>query len=358
MEKRTNRPARPLTERRQYFDSQNRPVPNRRNPREDQGRDEAPRFERSRADDGRTDEQFGEPRRRDEERPEGRRDEGSYREGSNREEGRRPSSSTSSDKPRYPHRPAQDRSIDMIFGLRPILEALSAGRTLDKIFLLRATKNSMTQDINALAREANVPVSMVPVEKLDNITRKNHQGAVAFVSPIDYMPLDNILAGLYEEGKTPLLLVLDRITDVRNFGSIARNAECLGVHAIVVPSHGAAQINGDALKTSAGALNLIPVCREHNLKQTLTFLRESGVQVVACTEKSDASLEAETVDLTGPLAILMGSEEDGISPEYLRLADHKLRIPMAGQISSLNVSVASGIMLYEVLRQRLGAVKE
>ena len=359
MEKRTNRPGRPVTERRQYFDSQNRPVPNRRNPREDQGRDEAPRFERSRADDGRGDEQFNEPRRRDEDRPEGRRDEGGFREegrreGGHHEEGRRPVSS--SDKPRYPHRPAQDRSIDMIFGLRPILEALSAGRTLDKIFLLRATKNSMTQDINALAREANVPVSMVPVEKLDNITRKNHQGAVAFVSPIDYMPLDNILAGLYEEGKTPLLLVLDRITDVRNFGSIARNAECLGVHAIVVPSHGAAQINGDALKTSAGALNLIPVCREHNLKQTLTFLRESGVQVVACTEKSDASLEAETVDLTGPLAILMGSEEDGISPEYLRLADHKLRIPMAGQISSLNVSVASGIMLYEVLRQRLGAV--
>lgn len=360
MEKRTNRPARPLTERRQYFDSQNRPVPNRRPARDDQGRDEGRPFERSRAEEGRfDDEQFGEPRPREEgrreeggNREEGRRYDNRRDEGGNREGGRRPSSS-SSDKPRYPHRPPQDRSIDMIFGLRPILEALSAGRTLDKIFLLRATKNSMTQDINTLAREASVPVSMVPVEKLDNITRKNHQGAVAFVSPIDYMPLDNILAGLYEEGKTPLLLVLDRITDVRNFGSIARNAECLGVHAIVVPSHGAAQINGDALKTSAGALNLIPVCREHNLKQTLTFLRESGVQVVACTEKSDASLEAETVDLTGPLAILMGSEEDGISPEYLRLADHKLRIPMAGQISSLNVSVASGIMLYEVLRQRL-----
>ncbi|MCA8831542.1 23S rRNA (guanosine(2251)-2'-O)-methyltransferase RlmB [Hymenobacter sp. BT728] len=245
----------------------------------------------------------------------------------------------------------------MIFGLRPILEALNAGRTLDKIFLLRGTKNSMTQDITALAKTANIPVSMVPIEKLDNITRKNHQGAVAFVSPIDYMPLDSILAGLYEEGKTPLLLVLDRVTDVRNFGSIARNAECMGVHAIVVPSRGAAQINGDALKTSAGALNLIPVCREPNLKDTLTFLRESGVQVVACTEKSDASLEAETVDLTGPLAVLMGSEEDGISTEYLKLADHKLRIPMAGQISSLNVSVASGIMLYEVLRQRLRAGK-
>ncbi|WP_317127464.1 23S rRNA (guanosine(2251)-2'-O)-methyltransferase RlmB [Hymenobacter metallilatus] len=321
MEKRTNRPARPLTERRQFYDSENRPVPNRRPAgRDGEGRPEGGRFEGSRAEGGRFE--------------------------GGRAESSRP------DKSQY-HRPPQDRSIDMIFGLRPILEALNAGRTLDKIFLLRGTKNSMTQDITALAKAADVPVSMVPVEKLDSITRKNHQGAVAFVSPIDYMPLDSILAGLYEEGKTPLLLVLDRVTDVRNFGSIARNAECMGVHAIVVPSRGAAQINGDALKTSAGALNLIPVCRESNLKDTLTFLRESGVQVVACTEKSDASLEAETVDLTGPLAVLMGSEEDGISPEYLRLADHKLRIPMAGQISSLNVSVASGIMLYEVLRQRL-----
>ncbi|WP_317196731.1 23S rRNA (guanosine(2251)-2'-O)-methyltransferase RlmB [Hymenobacter piscis] len=340
-------------------------MPNRRpNPRDDGrraddnrrfegSRADDDRFETSRADDGRFDDNRGDDNRPFGRRPEGER--GGRSEGSRGEGGR--GEGRFSDKPRYPHRPAQDRSIDMIFGLRPILEALSAGRTLDKVFLLRGTKNSLTQDITALAKAANVPVSMVPVEKLDNITRKNHQGAVAFVSPIDYMPLDSILAGLYEEGKTPLLLVLDRITDVRNFGSIARNAECLGVHAIVVPSHGAAQINGDALKTSAGALNLIPVCREHNLKQTLTFLRESGVQVVACTEKSDASLEAETVDLTGPLAILMGSEEDGISPEYLRLADHKLRIPMAGQISSLNVSVASGIMLYEVLRQRLSSSK-
>ncbi|WP_413775168.1 23S rRNA (guanosine(2251)-2'-O)-methyltransferase RlmB [Hymenobacter weizhouensis] len=313
MEKRTNRPGRPLTARRQYFDSENRPVTPRRPAAAREGHE------------------------------------------SRENEGRAADAGRGEFKPRYPHRPAQDRSIDMIFGLRPILEALNAGRTLDKIFLLRGTKNSMTQDIQALAKAANVPVSSVPIEKLDGITRKNHQGAVAYVSPIDYMPLDGILAGLYEDGKTPLLLVLDRITDVRNFGSIARNAECLGVHAIVVPSRGAAQVNGDALKTSAGALNLIPVCREPNLRETLTFLRESGVQIVACTEKSDASLETGAVDLTGPLAVLIGSEEDGISPEYLQLADHKLRIPMAGQISSLNVSVASGIMLYEVLRQRLQA---
>ncbi|WP_240935815.1 23S rRNA (guanosine(2251)-2'-O)-methyltransferase RlmB [Hymenobacter sp. HDW8] len=256
-------------------------------------------------------------------------------------------------KPRYPHRPAADRSIDMLFGLRPIQEALSAGRTLEKIYLLRGTKNSITQEITELAKAATIPVSLVPLEKLNDLTRKNHQGAVAFVSPIDYAPLDSILAGLFEAGKTPLLLLLDRVTDVRNFGAIARNAECLGVHAIVIPSRGAAQINGDALKTSAGALNLIPVCREPNLKETITFLQQSGVQVVACTEKADTSLETASVDFTGPVAVLMGSEEDGISPEYLRLADYKVRIPMAGQIGSLNVSVASGIMLFEVLRQRL-----
>ncbi|QNE40548.1 23S rRNA (guanosine(2251)-2'-O)-methyltransferase RlmB [Hymenobacter sp. NBH84] len=303
MEKRTDRPSRPVTERRTFYDENNRPVPRRDN------RDERPREPRA---DG--------------------------------------------DNPRYPHRPAADRSIEMLFGLRPILEALNAGRTLEKIFLLRTTKNSITQDISALAKAANIPVAMVPLEKLDGLTRKNHQGAVAFVSPIDYAPLDNIVARLFEEGKTPLLLILDRITDVRNFGSIARNAECMGAHAIVVPSRGAAQINGDALKTSAGALNLIPVCREPNLKDTIRFLHDSGIQVVGCTEKAEDSLETGAVDLTGPVAILMGSEEDGISPEYLRLADHTIRIPMAGQISSLNVSVASGIMLFEVLRQRL-AVK-
>lgn len=302
MEKRNDRPDGPLNERRPYYDAENRPVtrPDRR------------------------------------ERPEGR-GEGEAR----------------SDKPRYPHRPATDRSIDMLFGLRPIVEALNAGRTLEKIYLLRTTKNSMTQDISALAKAANVPVSLVPLEKLNDLTRKNHQGAVAFVSPIEYQPLDSILAGLYEAGKTPFLLLLDRITDVRNFGAIARNAECLGVNAIVVPSRGAAQINGDALKTSAGALNLIPVCREPNLKETISFLQQSGVQIIACTEKAETSLESGAIDFTGPVAVLMGSEEDGISAEYLKLADHKIRIPMVGQISSLNVSVASGIMLFEVQRQRL-----
>lgn len=250
-------------------------------------------------------------------------------------------------------RPAADRSIDMLFGLRPILEALNAGRTLDKIFLLRGTKNSMTQDISDLARQANVPVSYVPIEKLENLTRKNHQGAVAFVSPIDFAPLDTLLAGLFEDGKVPFVLVLDRVTDVRNFGAIARTAECLGVQALVVPSSGAAQINGDAVKTSAGALNILPVCREPDLRQAINFLKDSGLTIIACTEKADADLgQSAPASLSGPIAVVMGSEEDGISPDLLRLCDQRLRIPMSGQIQSLNVGVAAGIMLFEVAKGR------
>ena len=337
---RPNRPARPVAGRR-FYDGANRPVTPKQF-RPDRGSsefDERPARPKGRGGSDNRDEAAGDRT--------GRSDRGEtrppYRE---RSEG-------GQDRPRFDHRPAQASSIDMLFGLRPILEALNAGRTLEKIFLLRATKNSLVTDISTAARAAGIQVQMVPVEKLDNLTRKNHQGAVAFVSPIDYAPLDSIVSGLFEEGKIPFLLLLDRITDVRNFGAIARTAECLGVHALVVPGRGAAQINGDALKTSAGALNILPVCRETSLHETIRFLQQSGVMVVACTEKADEAVGAAQIDFTGPVAVLMGSEEDGISPDLLSLADVKLKVPMAGQIQSLNVSVAAGIMLFEVARQRV-----
>ena len=251
-----------------------------------------------------------------------------------------------------PRTPKEDKS-EMIFGSRPILEALMAGKELEKIFLQRGARNPTTDEIVQLAKRHEVPVVTVPVEKLNKLTRKNHQGAVAMISPITYQPLSEIVTALFEEGKNPLLLILDRVTDVRNFGSIARNAECMGVDAIVIPSRGGAQVNADAMKTSAGALNLVPVCREPNLKETLDYLKDYGFQVIACTEKTEHQLTDYQVDMVGPTAILMGSEEDGISPEYLKRADVKLRIPLVGQISSLNVSVATGIILYEAIRQRL-----
>ncbi|WP_439881464.1 23S rRNA (guanosine(2251)-2'-O)-methyltransferase RlmB [Pontibacter sp. MBLB2868] len=251
-----------------------------------------------------------------------------------------------------PRAPKEDK-LEMIFGSRPILEAMMAGKTLEKIFLQRGAKNPTTDEIMSEAKRHDVPVATVPIEKLNKLTRKNHQGAVAFISPITYSPLDEIVTSLFEQGKSPLLLILDRITDVRNFGSIARNAECMGVDAIVIPSRGGAQINADAMKTSAGALNLVPVCREPNLKDTLDYLKDYGVQIVACTEKTEHNLTDFAVDFVGPTAIIMGSEEDGISPEYIKRADVRLRIPLMGQIGSLNVSVATGIILYEAMSQRL-----
>ncbi len=232
------------------------------------------------------------------------------------------------------------------------MEALEAGKDIEKIYLQKNLQAAVLKELSELAHKAEVPVVQVPLEKLNKLTRKNHQGVVAYLSLVQYQPLQEIVIRLFEEGKTPLLVILDRITDVRNFGAIARSAACMGADALIIPSRGGAQINGDAIKTSAGALHTLPVCREANLKQTLRYLQGSGVQIVACTEKTDDVLWSETADFSGPTAILMGSEEDGISPEYLKIADQKLKIPISGPITSLNVSVAAGIVLYEVTRQR------
>ncbi|MGB3589506.1 MAG: 23S rRNA (guanosine(2251)-2'-O)-methyltransferase RlmB [Tunicatimonas sp.] len=239
---------------------------------------------------------------------------------------------------------------DIAFGTRAVQEALNSGREIERILLQKGEHNDLFKEVVAEARRQHIPISTVPIEKLNRVTRKNHQGIIAFLSSVVYASLDNIIDECYQRGQEPLLILMDRITDVRNFGAIARTAECLGVHAIVIPDKGNARLGGDAMKASAGALNHIPVCREGNLKQSISYLKSSGIRVVACTEKADDLLPQQ--DLLGPVALLLGSEEDGISEAYLKLADAAVKIPMSGQIASLNVSVAAAIGLYEVIRQR------
>lgn len=244
----------------------------------------------------------------------------------------------------------QSSDQEIIFGTRAVMEAIAAGKEFDKLFLQKGLKNELSQELSTLIYDHNIPVSKVPVEKLNRITKKNHQGVIGFLSAVSYASLDNVISETYQQGKDPLVILLDRITDVRNFGAIARTAECMGAHAIVIPSKGSARISGDAMKASAGALNFLPVCREENLKKTIRYLQANGFRIIACTEKAETLL-AE-VDMQGPLAILLGSEEDGISDEYLKLANEKAMIPMTGHIASLNVSVSAAIALYEAFKQR------
>lgn len=243
---------------------------------------------------------------------------------------------------------------NLIYGTRAVIEAVNSGKEFDRIYIQKGINNPLVNELRALLKDNDVLYQQVPVEKLNRIADRNHQGVVAFLSSLEYVKIDSILPELFTMGKVPLLLMLDRITDVRNFGAIARSAACCGVHAIVIPSRGSALINADAIKTSAGALHKLPVCREENLKSTLEYVSESGVQIVACTEKGSEYIFNS--NLTVPTLIIMGSEENGISGEYLKRADVKVKIPMTGEISSLNVSVATGMILYETVRQRLQAV--
>ena len=237
-----------------------------------------------------------------------------------------------------------------IFGIRTIIEAIKAGKTIDKLFIQKGLHNDLFAELWKLVRLRRINYKHVPLEKINRLTRKNHQGVFAFISPIDFYNIEDIIPSLYEEGKNPLILVLDRITDIRNFGAIARTAECAGVNAILIPEQNAAAVNADAIKTSAGALHKITVCRTWNLKLALQFMKESGIQLISCTEKTQDNMYKP--DFTPPTAIIIGSEEDGISPEFLKMSDAKAKIPINGKIASLNVSVATGIILYEVIRQR------
>ncbi|MGL4907753.1 MAG: 23S rRNA (guanosine(2251)-2'-O)-methyltransferase RlmB [Bacteroidales bacterium] len=248
------------------------------------------------------------------------------------------------------HKP-RPRPENLLFGIRPIMEALQSGKELDKVLIKKNLDGELAhQLINELTAH-QVPIQYVPLEKLNGLTSKAHQGVVAYASLIEYANLEEVVIRVIEQGRNPLVLLLDGVTDVRNFGAIARSAECAGVDAIVVPSKGAAQINGDALKTSAGALNILPVCRVPSLRTALYFLRSSGLQIVAATEKGAQSLYATSLEV--PTALIVGSEEDGISTELLRMADVLMKIPLCGSIASLNVSAAATAVLFEAVRQRL-----
>ncbi len=230
------------------------------------------------------------------------------------------------------------------------MEALEAGQPFEKIFLRKGMQGEAFRALFSLVRAQGVPYQFVPQEKLNRISSGNHQGVIALLSLLEYQKVENILPTLYEEGKTPFFVVLDRITDVRNLGAIARTAEAAGCHALIIPSRNSALVNVDAIKTSSGALMHLPVCREENLQTTLRYLKDAGLTLIAATEKGRERYDR--VDMKNPLALIMGSEEKGVDTALLRLADHLVSIPMQGKVGSLNVSVAAGILIYEGVRQR------
>ena len=233
----------------------------------------------------------------------------------------------------------------MIFGLRPVLEAIEAGREISKVLIRKGLEGKLIASL----RQNDIPSQVVPVEKLDRVTRKNHQGVIAFVSPVEYVRVENLVPTLFEKGEIPFIVACEGVTDVRNVGAIARTAECAGAHAILLPVKGSAMISADAVKTSAGALNHIAVCRTDNLKSSLIFLKNSGLKIIAATEKTGEAYHR--ADLSGPAVLLLGAEDTGISAQCLQTADVTVKIPVKGQISSLNVAAAAAVMMYEMIKQ-------
>jgi 23S rRNA (guanosine2251-2'-O)-methyltransferase len=239
---------------------------------------------------------------------------------------------------------------DYIFGFHSVIEAIRAGKQIDKVLFRRGEVSQLYRDTFKEVRDNHVPYQFVVPEMLDRITRKNHQGVIALLLPVELQDPMQVLPMIFESGKTPLLLALDSVTDVRNFGGIARSAECAGVQAILFPDKNSARINSDAVKTSAGAIHYLNLCRVKALPRALLDLKDSGLQIVAATEKAVDTYDS--IDYTVPTVVVMGSEDEGISPEILKIADKLIRIPMRGKVASLNVSVATGIILFEAERQR------
>ncbi len=238
----------------------------------------------------------------------------------------------------------------LIYGIHPLLEAVDSGKNIEKVMVQRGLNPDTLQKVLPLLKRHEIPFQFVPKAKLDRVTPKNHQGIIAFISPVEFQDLEWLVPGIYEKGEVPLILILDRITDVRNFGAICRSAECAGVHAVVIPVKGAALINEDAIKTSAGAILRLPICRVPSLKDAVKYLNGSGFQSIVCDEKGKETYY--DCDMSVPVAIIMGSEEDGISKNISEVANRSATIPMQGKTESLNVSVATSILLFECLRQR------
>ena len=242
------------------------------------------------------------------------------------------------------------KNDSQIFGIRAIIEAINSGKSVDKVFVQKGLKGDLFFQLDKLLREHSISTSFVPIEKLNRLTKKNHQGVVAQISPIDFHELDDLVINVIESGKTPLFLLLDQLSDVRNFGAIIRTAECTGVDGIIIQKKGGAPVNGDTIKTSAGAVFKVPICKVDHIKDAIYHLQSSGIKIIAATEKTDNSIY--DISFKDPCAIVMGSEGKGISNSVLKIVDNKAKLPMFGEIASLNVSVACGAFLYEAVRQR------
>lgn len=244
----------------------------------------------------------------------------------------------------------QEIQEQQIYGIRAVIEAVNAGKTIDRVFLQKGLQGALYKELLATLQGAEIATQYVPIEKLNRMSKKNHQGVIATLSPVEYQDFEELVIGVTESGKVPLFLVLDHLQDVRNFGAIVRTAECTGVSGIIIPKRGSVSVTADAVKTSAGAVFRVPICKVDNLIDAVYYLQGSGIRVVAATEKTNNLLYSE--DFTTPLAIVMGAEDVGISGGVLKVVDSRVKLPMAGEIGSLNVSVACAVFLYEAVRQR------
>ena len=239
---------------------------------------------------------------------------------------------------------------DLIFGIRAVIEAIKSGKQIEKIVFKKGLQGELFNELHTIAKNYNIPFQFVPIERINKVSRKNHQGVIAYISPISYHKLEDIIPRLYEDGKEPLLLILDGITDVRNFKAIVRTAECAGVDAVIIPDRNSVRITADAIKTSAGALHNVPVCRSIDIYKTIKFLQDFGIAVIGATEKADNFYFKS--NYKQPLAILMGGEEKGVKDSLLNITNENVKIPILGNIESLNVSVAASVIIYEAVRQR------